>query len=307
MIAMLCFGAASAQSIGGFSSGGASEGGIDAVLGMDLSSVVASDPYAVTVGLPFSQLVEEELTAYTGEQVNVHGITFNVPFISSDTSFYFPNVADLQYFDLRLNINPLPCSGTVADADGNTYHMVAVAGSCWTRENLKTTHYTNNAEVVNAMIFPNADVDTYGRLYTWFSAVNLPEDGSNITPWADGNGNVQGICPANWHIPTASEMEALGTKKADELNATHNWVGPQAPYHNLLLFTAEPAGKYNNALQRFEDLYLETGWWSNTPPASNTITTTTMMCIGYHCDIPFTKTVSLSDGYSVRCVKNKNI
>jgi len=29
------------------------------------------------------------------------------------------------------------------------------------------------------------------------------------------------------------------------------------------------------------------------------------MCIAYYCDVPFTKTVYLSDGYSVRCVKKK--
>ena len=131
------------------------------------------------------------------------------------------------------------------------------------------------------------------------------EDGTGDISTVTSGGYVQGICPTDWHIPTADEMAALQTKTADQLNSTEHWVGPYAPFHNTLKFTAEPAGHYNNALSRFEGLTTETGFWSAVAPASSSITTTTLMCIAYYCDVPFTKTVTLSDGYSVRCVKKK--
>jgi uncharacterized protein (TIGR02145 family) len=310
IVAVLCTGALSAQPKGSISSG-ASTGIIDAVLGKSIKGVITSGGSSVTLGLPFSELKKEELTVYGGEEVTVHGITFiapqPAPGATETATKYFAKVPGLKYYDLSLKLTLLPCNLTVQDADGNTYDEVPVAGYCWTKQNLRTTKYVGGEEVANDTLYTGADESVYGRLYTWYSAVGLPEDGTgDITTKQDSKGRVQGICPANWHIPTADEMTALQTKTANQLNSELHWVGPYAPFANTLKFTAEPAGKYNNALSRFEGLTTETGFWSAVPPASSSITTTTLMCIAYYCDVPFTKTVYLSDGYSVRCVKNKD-
>jgi uncharacterized protein (TIGR02145 family) len=311
--AVLCTGTVFAQPKGGISSGASSSKKIDAVLGKPITGIITSGGSSVTLGLPFSELKKESITAYTGEQVTVHGITFIVPDTpegeEGTATMYFAKVPGLKYYDLSLKIKILPCNSTVADADGNTYNEVPVAGYCWTKQNLRTTKYMNGNTVENAMKYTgmsDADMNsTYGRLYTWYSAVGLPEDGTGDIASVTSGGYVQGICPADWHVPTDEEMTALQAKTANELNSELHWVGPYAPFANTLKFTAEPAGKYNNALNRFEGLTTETGFWSAVPPASSTITTTTLMCIAYYCDVPFTKTVYLSDGYSVRCVKKK--
>ena len=309
IVAVLCTGAVSAQPKGGISSG-ASTGKIDAVLGSPITGIISSGGSSVTLGLPFSELKKEELTVYGGEEVTVHGLTFiapqPAPGATETATKYFAKVPGLKYYDLSLKLTLLPCNLTVQDADGNTYDEVPVAGYCWTKQNLRTTKYMSGSEVANDTLYTGADENVYGRLYTWYSAVGLPEDGTGDISTVTSGGYVQGICPDNWHIPTADEMAALQTKTDNQLNSELHWVGPYAPFANTLKFTAEPAGKYNNALSRFEGLTTETGFWSAVAPASSSITTTTLMCIAYYCDVPFTKTVYLSDGYSVRCVKKKD-
>ena len=303
MVAVLCAGAVFAQPKGSISSG-ASTGKVDAVLGKSVTGIVTSGGSSVTLGLPFSELKKEEKTVYTNEVVNIYGTSFTAPSEPGMASKYLAHVPGLKKYDLSLMLTVLPCNSTVQDADGNEYEEIAVSGSCWTKQNLRTTTYVGGGEVARDTLYTGADENVYGRLYTWYSAVNLPEDGSEtVPPLVDGT--VRGICPENWHIPTADEMDALATNTADDLNSDQHWIGPYAPFANALGFTAEPAGKYHNALSRFEGLTTETGFWNSEPPTISTVTTTTLMCLAYYCNVPFTTTVSLSDCYSVRCVKNK--
>jgi hypothetical protein len=89
---------------------------------------------------------------------------------------------------------PDPNPPTVTDIDGNVYHTITIGDQVWMIENLKTTRYRNGDSIPNVIestywIFLNsgvycnynndtAYVETYGRLYNWYAAI----DPRNIAP-----------------------------------------------------------------------------------------------------------------------------
>lgn len=173
------------------------------------------------------------------------------------------------------------------------------------------THYSDHTDISKALIYNsilypdvNTNLATYGRLYTWFSAVGTGE-GSSTSPVADAHGFVQGICPEGWHIPTLLERTALDAIPAEDLRATTLWTIPNGNT-NSTGFTALPAGKFNSTANRFEGLGTETGWWTVVPCENST---SDALCsssfqIVYYCDTPQLVTNNANDALSVRCVKN---
>ena len=77
-------------------------------------------------------------------------------------------------------------------------------------------HYADdNSDIPVALVYniapdndEDANLEAFGRLYTWYSAVKLPEGSTD----ALAEGYVQGICPDGWHIPTHEEMMKLKEK-----------------------------------------------------------------------------------------------
>lgn len=201
------------------------------------------------------------------------------------------------------------CPISVTDVDGNIYNTVVLAGYCWTQSNLLALHYADGTtSIAKAERYDDSDhnLNTYGRLYSWYSAVNVPEDGSTM-PTADANGYIQGVCPNGWHIPTSAEMAALRTQSAPSVRSTTLWIDPHAGENtNSTLFTAVPAGMYNSSLDRYENLGTQTDWWS-TNYSHNTTTHTTLAHVitcAYYCDGLLENTYTAGDAVSVRCVKN---
>ncbi len=91
-------------------------------------------------------------------------------------------------------------SGTVIDSrDSLEYQWVRIGTQVWMAENLNFSGgglgscYDLNEELCNQ----------YGRLYSWTQALN-DSVGSSATP-----SGIRGICPENWHIPSAHEIEIL--------------------------------------------------------------------------------------------------
>ena len=111
----------------------------------------------------------------------------------------------------------VPCPGleTVTDYDGNVYNTIQMGSQCWMQENLRTTRYANGTEIplgssANSSVpyryYPNYDsasVSTYGYLYNWSAFIN------GAHPDSVGNVDVQGVCPAGWHLPSLSEWNQL--------------------------------------------------------------------------------------------------
>ena len=117
----------------------------------------------------------------------------------------------IDNFAQDLNSNTFICGvSTVKDYDGNEYRTVKIGNQCWTKENLKSTHFTNGTAIalgndtsstVAYRYNPgnNANnVSTYGYLYNWAALVN-GETGNYI----------QGICPVGWHVPQSTDLQEL--------------------------------------------------------------------------------------------------
>lgn len=203
-------------------------------------------------------------------------------------------------------LHVIVCPATVKDADSNEYATVVLDQYCWTKSNLKTTHYFGDAHenVAKALIYsPGESVNEgiYGRLYTWYSAVNVPEY-STDTPPVDADGFIRGICPAGWHIPASPEIASLESHSPNELRSPDLWLTGGGT--NSTGFTLLPAGLFNASTGRFENLRGEAWMWK-TSSTSTTAYDVEAVVISYDCDIVVTVvTNNASNAYSVRCVKN---
>lgn len=114
---------------------------------------------------------------------------------------------------IELGIKPRPkCNTTVDDTDGNTYDVIEIADMCWTKQSMRvgsrldtSTSQTNNGTIEYYCYGDNPSNCTTdhpnepdGGLYTWDEAMQyVTTEGA------------QGICPADWHIPSDSEWNTL--------------------------------------------------------------------------------------------------
>jgi len=188
------------------------------------------------------------------------------------------------------------CPTLTNDDEGNEYKVTKLAGLCWT-ENLKATKYAGNlgegdiefAKPYYSALHPDTQYhfDTFGLLYDWYSAVGETA----------GNPIVQGICPEGWHIPSPAEWGLLDAFPAKDLKSENFWFTPGLDKYG---FDARPAGWFNGAANRFEDLYGYTNWWSTVGTANGNGATS--FSFNYFCDLLLKDTKSKGDALSVRCV-----
>lgn len=318
-ISLLFAGAMFAQNgMGGFTVGASNERNnsldVSLVIGQPLTGAYAQNGREVTFGMPQAQLdihninaVIEEGQSYTEngfEYLNPARGTYRDTNYTVNGSQYHYDLMDALY--LRV-LGPFVCGDPVFDADNHEYATVEVAGYCWTQQNLRTEHKRDGqtaiakALVYNSELNPNEDatLETFGRLYTWYSAVDVTED-SDEAPVTDQNGFVQGICPDGWHIPTTVEMTALRNIPSEDTRTAELWLQPNANT-NSTEFTSLPAGEFKASIDRFQGLYSQTDYWADNATSS---AQPSALEINYFCDTPMMVTRSANDAISVRCVKN---
>ncbi|MBP5758919.1 MAG: fibrobacter succinogenes major paralogous domain-containing protein [Bacteroidales bacterium] len=286
------------------------------VIGEPFSGKSVDNGYEVTKGLAQTQLerLEVDATVNYGEGYSGYGFSYPTTTPAGDytASLYSHHGGSYRYDllkTLKLKVlGAISCGELVYDGDNHEYHTVAVAGYCWTQTNLRATHYADGSstEIVKALVYtslghPNAtdNENTFGRLYTWYSAVNVPENSTTV-PASDADGYVQGICPVGWHIPTAVEMAALNAVNSEDIRSTELWVQPNSNT-NSTGFSALPAGTFNAANGRFEDLLSRTDFWSD---HSDPAATVNALSLQYYCNTTMFSTNNAADAWSVRCVKN---
>lgn len=220
--------------------------------------------------------------------------------------------ASVMGCDSLVHLMVYTCGDTLYDGDGNEYHSLFVGHDCWTRTNMQTISYTAAAAyrqgtgtVAPNMIywapeFPDTmrNLSTYGRLYTWYAAVGVP-DSSTALPPMDVEGFVQGICPDGWHIPTGVNMNNLMNFGVVAIASDSLWIIPTGD--NSTGFNALPAGYYNPMTHRFENLLLLTSFWSSVSVTEHGSKNTT---IEAGCGLPFDMVANKSYGFSVRCVRD---
>lgn len=199
----------------------------------------------------------------------------------------------------------LTCGDSVEDFDGNTYYSLFVGPYCWFQQNLQSEHYSNpeGLPAPNRIYYSpeysntSANLAQYGRLYTWYAAVGLPE-GSTNSPTTDEYGLVQGLCPDGWHIPTERNVSTLAYFGAPALKSENLWLQPG---DNSAGFTSYPAGFYNPNTNRYENLLGETRYWTD----QNSGTESAWNCSISSCDELLTDVKTGNYGFSIRCVKTQ--
>ncbi len=190
----------------------------------------------------------------------------------------------------------------VNDFDGNVYNTVQIGAQFWLKENLKSLHYSDGAEIPGTVGYNNSDslINIYGRLYTWAAAMR------NSTTQG-----VQGVCPDGWHVPTDAEWvtlenflggAAVAGGKMKEAGTAH-WNAPNTGADNSSGFTALPGGEYDDYYtpHQFRLLNEYAVFWTSTQVGS---------LKARERYIEFSSTASsIYDWfkvmkYSIRCVKN---
>jgi uncharacterized protein (TIGR02145 family) len=227
-----------------------------------------------------------------GLDITLDGVEFPIGVSVVKVMAYFGDNIDSCEFLVTVE---RVCPPEIPDEEGNIYNVTKLAGLCWT-ENLKTTLIPGTGEAITfakpytCATCPEGLEDIFGLLYTWHSAVNGGLNGDTV---------VQGICPEFWHIPSQEEWSLLSAFDAKSLRSKDYWIDPPGPGSDDYGFDARPAGWYNSAINRYDDLYGFTGWWSCDDTQNETVTGS---IITYYCNTPELEIKKKTDGLSVRCV-----
>lgn len=168
---------------------------------------------------------------------------------------------EMSFYKATCGAAPYDPAEKICDTRDNNlyrYKIIAPAGTkykkAWMLENL-------NYAAENSLCY-NSDGKScsengYGRSYNWATAVGKTLDQCGDEHKCNlGKGNVQGICPNGWHLPTKKEWKALinavgGEKVAGKnLRSKTGWndyEGPNGETHqgngdDVYDFAALPAG-----------------------------------------------------------------
>ncbi|NTW34436.1 MAG: hypothetical protein HGB12_17750, partial [Bacteroidetes bacterium] len=207
------------------------------------------------------------------------------------------------------------CGSHLVDArDDKSYNTVLIGSQCWMAENLNTgtkitgtINQTNNSTIEKYCYSDlESNCDTYGGYYQWAEAIQYLNGAANTSSWSPvPSGNVQGICPAGWHIPKDAEWTSLtsflgsgvaGGKMKVSSSNTPPWDGT-----NNYGFSALPAGYCYGAGDVFYLMGTETYFLSATENSAMYM---------WYIDLKSSNNNAFRTydekkyGYSVRCLKD---
>ena len=189
---------------------------------------------------------------------------------------------------------PISCD-TMVDADGNRYASVLIGTQCWTKTNLRTTHYRNGGAIAENQNASSGAASYYRPAASDAVAEHYPDSvyGMYYNGYA-----VEGdtLCPDGWHVPAKAEWELLTTYMGGQndyvcggnpdyiaraLAGTHRYtdqtgstvyawnhedkncaVGSDRGGNNKSGFSAFPAGYWETT---FENYGRTARFWTSTP------------------------------------------
>ena len=240
-----------------------------------------------------------------------------VVFNTTDNKFYTYIASASAWKEILYGSSSiLPGCGSVLYG-GKTYNSVIIGMQCWMTENLNigsaipgSQDQANNG-VIEKYCYNNisANCDVYGGLYQWAEMVQYLNGATNTASWNPApTGNVQGICPSGWHLPSDADWSSLaaylgGTSvaggKMKETGTVH-WAAPNTGATNSSWFTGLPAGDRDLSgsfifLATYGDFWTSSeanstqAWYRNLNTGNETL-----YIGGYY----------KSDGFAVRCLKD---
>jgi uncharacterized protein (TIGR02145 family) len=226
--------------------------------------------------------------------------------VSSSDSSKETSSSSSQYSSSSENVTIVDPStvvkGTMTDErDGQTYRTVKIGDQTWMAENLN--YATDNSYCYNDATL---SCDTYGRLYTWTTAVGKTEVECGYgNECGLGTGDIRGVCPMGWHLPSFLEWNALFAAVGDsstagiKLKTTTGWRGDGNGTDDYG-FSALPAGyRTNNGAYNLKGDH--TYFWNSTEFNKFYVYYTGLYSSG---DYAKWSVNTKSGGYSVRCLKD---
>ena len=205
---------------------------------------------------------------------------------------------------------------TVVDLrDGQKYPTASIGNQCWLAKNMNVGDFypgafnQPNNGYIEKYCYNNdaANCNIYGGLYQWAEAVQYQNGASNsallTTPFA---GNVRGICPTGWHLPTSADWSILinavggfNSTTFSALKSQYLWI-QQAGYigTNTSGFNALPGGNRSPSIV-FRDLASETDFWTISEFNTSSANSNNLNC----CGSSYGK-IEKTYGLSVRCLKD---
>ncbi len=197
---------------------------------------------------------------------------------------------------------------------GESYPTVQIGTQCWMSKNMNvgtmissSSNQTNNATLEKYCYNNDAtNCTTYGGLYLWAEAVQYQNGATNTSsPSPAFVGNVNGICPTGWHLPSDGEWttleNALGgaSLAGGKMKSTSNLWTVNIGATNSSGFSGLPAGVLltNGA---FNDLGIYSNFWSLSESGSNA----SRRGLGYNYSFIGSGSFSKTYGFSIRCLKD---
>ncbi len=200
--------------------------------------------------------------------------------------------------------------------DGKLYNTVKIGTQCWMAENLNIGSRINgpvepsNNQLVEKYCYNDLELScsVFGGIYKWGELVQYLNGASNNGSWNPApSGNVKGICPSGWHLPSMDEWNdvinyAGGSIIAGGLmkeKGVAHWAFPNAGSTNSTGFSALPGGMLYNGT--FYEANNKAYFWSSTETCT-TGSWSFYMSSEYEFAAP--ANTQKDYGYSVRCVQD---
>jgi len=195
---------------------------------------------------------------------------------------YFISIV-IATINISLSLHAQVTGQLTDNRDGITYKWVKIGNQVWMAENLNyntpsSRCYDNNS----------SNCSKYGRLYTWEAAMKA--------------------CPPGWHLPSDAEWTILTTSLGGEsvaggkMKARSGWFD-NGNGTNSSGFTALPGG-YRYSGGNFCYLVEDAAFWSSTEYTYSTDAWDRSLY--YNDDDMGRVNNNKANGFSVRCLRNKN-
>jgi len=203
---------------------------------------------------------------------------------------------------------------------GETYQTVVIGTQTWFQRNLN--YAANGSKCGWGLTLTdenNETCKTYGRLYDWATAMNLPSDCNSISCASQISAKHQGICPDGWHIPSEADWnvlvqaEATNCKREDlcfhtgtKLKSAKGWNS----YDEIPAgtddygFSALPGGYGSIDRFDFNEIGEAAGWWSSTDCGGDASNIACCLFLYYDSEKAYSLTYTKPDLLSIRCLKD---
>jgi uncharacterized protein (TIGR02145 family) len=220
-------------------------------------------------------------------------------------------------FTIGVQNGPPNCGVVIDSRDGKSYNTVVIGSQCWMSQNMNIGTRINalvdqsNNSILEKYCYDDieSNCDIYGGLYQWAEMVQYLNGATNTTSWnPPPSGNVQGLCPQGWHVPSDDDWTQLTTFLGGESVAggamketgTIHWVTPNIGATNLSGFTSLPGGDRGYDANWYNLTYRSVIWSSSQNGDSNAWYR--ILC---HCDIAAEKLSYFKvGGFSLRCLQD---